>query len=318
MKRGSHSSTSPPTGKKMKNSVNAEKKVDESNGSISCTNPTTSCTNPTVNPSSYDLTNILSTMSNNLPSELLSNSALFTLFGKLFSLVSDLKNQNGVLLNKVEVLQSQNDILANKVTNLETSVGELNGKFGPGVTSTKSFAEALKKGLSAAPTQLSFLKAAELAQSSEERKSAVVIRNVQIDSDATNDSSIVKTLATECQITGESSVFRLKTAGNGPPLLKIQFQQKDDALALLSKFEQVKNKVKELQHASARPDLSRPELIKFRESWRKAIALNDKVEKRIYTVRNLEVVKIAYKQGQEPWTWMVRGNRKGDKLNSQN
>uniref|UniRef100_A0A8R1EBF1 Reverse transcriptase domain-containing protein n=1 Tax=Caenorhabditis japonica TaxID=281687 RepID=A0A8R1EBF1_CAEJA len=159
-------------------------------------------------------------MSNNLPSELLSNSALFTLF------------------------------------------------------------EALKKGLSAAPTQLSFLKAAELAQSSEERKSAVVIRNVQIDSDATNDSSIVKTLATECQITGVSSVFRLKTAGNGPPLLKIQFQQKDDALALLSKFEQVKNKVKELQHASARPDLSRPELIKFRESWRKAIALNDQSGKK--------------------------------------
>uniref|UniRef100_A0A8R1INA5 Uncharacterized protein n=1 Tax=Caenorhabditis japonica TaxID=281687 RepID=A0A8R1INA5_CAEJA len=203
----------------MKNSVNAEKKVDESNGSISCTNPTTSCTNPTVNPSSCDLTNILSTMSNNLPSELLSNSALLTLF------------------------------------------------------------EALKKGLSAAPTQLSFLKAAELAQSSEERKSAVVIRNVQIDSDATNDSSIVKTLATECQITGVSSVFRLKTAGNGPPLLKIQFQQKDDALALLSKFEQVKNKVKELQHASARPDLSRPELIKFRESWRKPLRSTTKWKK---------------------------------------
>uniref|UniRef100_A0A8R1DZQ6 Uncharacterized protein n=1 Tax=Caenorhabditis japonica TaxID=281687 RepID=A0A8R1DZQ6_CAEJA len=137
-------------------------------------------------------------------------------------------------------------------------------------------------------------------------------------SDASNDSLIVKTLASECSITGESSGFRLKTLGNGPPLLKIQFQQKDDALALLSKFEQVKSKVKELQHASARPDLSKPELIKFRESWKKAIALNDKVGKRVYTVRNLEVVKIVYKQGQEPWTWTVKEPRKSDTQSSQN
>uniref|UniRef100_A0A8R1EET6 Uncharacterized protein n=1 Tax=Caenorhabditis japonica TaxID=281687 RepID=A0A8R1EET6_CAEJA len=158
-------------------------------------------------------------MSNNVPSEILSNSALFTLF------------------------------------------------------------EALKKGLTAAPTQLSFLKAAELAQSSEARKSAVIIKNVEASSDNSNDSFIVKSLTSECLITGENSIFRLKTTGNGPPLLKIQFQQKEDALTLLSKFEQMKWKVKELQNASARPDLSKPELSKFRESWRKAIALNDNAGK---------------------------------------
>uniref|UniRef100_A0A8R1EEY0 Uncharacterized protein n=1 Tax=Caenorhabditis japonica TaxID=281687 RepID=A0A8R1EEY0_CAEJA len=204
-------------------------------------------------------------MSNNVPSEILSNSALFTLFGKIFSLVCDLKDQNGVLLNKVEILQSQNEFLSNKVENLENSIGELN--------------EALKKGLTAAPTQLSFLKAAELAQSSEARKSAVIIKNVEASSDNSNDSFIVKSLTSECLITGENSIFRLKTTGNGPPLLKIQFQQKEDALTLLSKFEQMKWKVKELQNASARPDLSKPELSKFRESWRKAIALNDNAGK---------------------------------------
>uniref|UniRef100_A0A8R1ECW3 Uncharacterized protein n=1 Tax=Caenorhabditis japonica TaxID=281687 RepID=A0A8R1ECW3_CAEJA len=200
-------------------------------------------------------------MSNNVPSEILSNSALFTLFGKIFSLVCDLKDQNGVLLNKVEILQSQNEFLSNKVENLENSI------------------EALKKGLTAAPTQLSFLKAAELAQSSEARKSAVIIKNVEASSDNSNDSFIVKSLTSECLITGENSIFRLKTTGNGPPLLKIQFQQKEDALTLLSKFEQMKWKVKELQNASARPDLSKPELSKFRESWRKAIALNDNAGK---------------------------------------
>uniref|UniRef100_A0A8R1IUA1 Uncharacterized protein n=2 Tax=Caenorhabditis japonica TaxID=281687 RepID=A0A8R1IUA1_CAEJA len=129
-------------------------------------------------------------MSNNhLSSEFMSNSALFSLFGKLFNLVSDLKNQNEALLNKVQVLHTQNEFLTDKVLNLKTSV------------------EALKKGLSAAPTQLSLLKAVELAQSSEARKSAVVIKNTGMASDASNDSLIVKTLASECSITENTLII---------------------------------------------------------------------------------------------------------------
>uniref|UniRef100_A0A8R1EUN3 Uncharacterized protein n=1 Tax=Caenorhabditis japonica TaxID=281687 RepID=A0A8R1EUN3_CAEJA len=123
----------------------------------------------------------------------MSNSALFSLFGKLFNLVSDLKNQNEALLNKVQVLHTQNEFLTDKVLNLKTSVGELN--------------KALKKGLSAAPTQLSLLKAVELAQSSEARKSAVVIKNTGMASDASNDSLIVKTLASECSITENTLII---------------------------------------------------------------------------------------------------------------
>uniref|UniRef100_A0A8R1DHJ9 Uncharacterized protein n=1 Tax=Caenorhabditis japonica TaxID=281687 RepID=A0A8R1DHJ9_CAEJA len=149
-------------------------------------------------------------MSNNhLSSELMSNSALFSLFGKLFNLVSDLKNQNDALLNKVQVLHTQNEFLADKVLNLETSVGELNGKFGSGLTSNKSFEEALKKGLSAAPTQLSLLKAAELAQSSEARKSAVVIKNVEM-------VSLSKLLLVNVRSLVRARVFVSKLWGTAP------------------------------------------------------------------------------------------------------
>ncbi|EFO82981.1 hypothetical protein CRE_00581 [Caenorhabditis remanei] len=71
------------------------------------------------------------------------------------------------------------------------------------------------------------------------------------------------------------------------------------------KFQKVKLSIPELSRLSTRPDLSKTEIIKFRLAWREAIEKNKVAGKRILTVRDLNVVKITYKEGQQPWSWEV-------------
>ncbi|CAI2299870.1 unnamed protein product [Caenorhabditis sp. 36 PRJEB53466] len=53
-------------------------------------------------------------------------------------------------------------------------------------------------------------------------------------------------------------------------------------------------------------DYSKPELAKHRQAWNEAIRRNNEVKQRLFTVRNLEVTKIPYKEGQAPWPWVLR------------
>uniref|UniRef100_A0A8R1EFY3 Uncharacterized protein n=1 Tax=Caenorhabditis japonica TaxID=281687 RepID=A0A8R1EFY3_CAEJA len=92
----------------------------------------------------------------------------------------------------------------------------------------------------------------------------------------------------------------------GPPLIKMKFPTKEDASRVLSTFNSVKVKMPELKHFVIRPDLTKEELAKFRSSWKEAISKNNEAKKRLFTVRNLEVVKINYKKDQEPYSWEVR------------
>ncbi|PIC21794.1 hypothetical protein B9Z55_026497 [Caenorhabditis nigoni] len=83
-----------------------------------------------------------------------------------------------------------------------------------------------------------------------------------------------------------------------------------DATKALASFNSIKTRVTGCHNASIRPDLSKPELAKFRESWKEAIKKNNEAGQRIWTVRNLETVKIPYKDGQTPHPWTVRNQTK--------
>ncbi|UMM19185.1 hypothetical protein L5515_014905 [Caenorhabditis briggsae] len=71
----------------------------------------------------------------------------------------------------------------------------------------------------------------------------------------------------------------------------------------------LKQKIPQFKSATFRPDYSKPELIKHRSAWKEVIRLNNEAKLRIYTVRNLEVVKIPYKDNQSPWPWTANNPR---------
>uniref|UniRef100_A0A1I7UYZ3 Uncharacterized protein n=1 Tax=Caenorhabditis tropicalis TaxID=1561998 RepID=A0A1I7UYZ3_9PELO len=148
------------------------------------------------------------------------------------------------------------------------------------------------------------MKAAALAQQSDSRKCAVIVRNAQFSGDVTADAAIGTLIAKESQIAGEISVFRIPLP-NSTPLLKLQTQSPEDARKLLTQSETLKKKIPQFKSATIRPDLSKPELIKYRSAWKEVIRLNNEAKLRIYTVRNFEVVKIPYKDNQSPWPWTV-------------
>ncbi|EGT56861.1 hypothetical protein CAEBREN_32852 [Caenorhabditis brenneri] len=56
--------------------------------------------------------------------------------------------------------------------------------------------------------------------------------------------------------------------------------------------------------------MSKPELSKFRDSWKQAIKNNNEAGQGIWTVRNLELVRIPYKDNETPHPWTVRNRTK--------
>ncbi|CAO4374172.1 unnamed protein product [Caenorhabditis nigoni] len=223
---------------------------------------------------------------------------------------ADLQYFVHALLQITSNMQKQNNQLLEKVSSLESTVSELKSQLSLSAESSKkSFAEVVAKSVAksfAAPTtQLSMMKAAALAQQSDSRKCAVIVRNAQFSGDVTADAEIGTLIAKESQVSGEISVFRIPLA-NSPPLLKLQTQSPEDARKLLSQSETLKQKIPQFKTAIIRPDLSKPELIKYRSAWKEVIRLNNEKQLRLYTVRNLEVVKIPYKPNQSPWPWTVK------------
>ncbi|EGT31298.1 hypothetical protein CAEBREN_11543 [Caenorhabditis brenneri] len=209
----------------------------------------------------------------------------------------------------IQKLQVQNAELVHEIGGLNKAVCELKDQLklqNGSSPNKKSFAEMVSKGLSAPAAQVSLLRAAELAQSSESRKSSVILRNVDLSSDTAQDNEFGSKVAKECNVTGSCSVFRIPLRNDALPLIKLQLQSKEDAVKILSSFETMKKKFNGCQNATARPDYSKPELEKHRMAWKEVIRRNNEAKKRLYTVRNLEVTKIAYKDGQAPYPWVIR------------
>uniref|UniRef100_A0A8R1DS06 Uncharacterized protein n=1 Tax=Caenorhabditis japonica TaxID=281687 RepID=A0A8R1DS06_CAEJA len=137
------------------------------------------------------------------------------------------------------------------------------------------------------------------------RKNSVIVRNSEISPDATQDQILGEKIAKECGVSGKVLVFRISVKDKDL-LIKTQLENKEEASKMLSTFEANKCKINECRSASVRPNLSKPELVKYRQAWKEAIRLNNEKKLRIFTVRDLEVAKIVYKEGQQPWPWTVR------------
>uniref|UniRef100_A0A8R1HJW8 Uncharacterized protein n=1 Tax=Caenorhabditis japonica TaxID=281687 RepID=A0A8R1HJW8_CAEJA len=166
-----------------------------------------------------------------------------------------------------------------------------------------TYSEIASKSILSPSAQVSIIRATEVALNSETRKSAVIVKNAEVPTDKSKDAEFIKSLSDSCQVSSSpKSIFRIPQK-SGPPLLKLQYETIQDATRLLNSFEFKKTNLMFCANASVRPDLSKPELLKYRQAWGEAIKLNNKAKERIYTVRNLEVTKIKYREGQTPYPW---------------
>lgn len=199
-------------------------------------------------------------------------------------------------------IQKLNFELIEKVSHLDKNICSLQKHQSD--ASKKTFAEAVSKSISGPAAQVSIIRAVEAANNSDLRKCAVVLKKTEQLPENSED-ELLDTVAQMCQIAKPLSVFRIAQR-TGPPLLKIQLQTAEDAGKVLSTFFKHRDNIPYCKNASVRPDLSKPELEKFRLAWKEVIMKNNEAEKRMYTVRNLEVVKIKYRENQEPWAWEVR------------
>ncbi|CAP34156.1 Protein CBG16276 [Caenorhabditis briggsae] len=157
------------------------------------------------------------------------------MFKSLAETILKLQSQNTMLKNQNCILNANLSNLTEKVDGLEENLKLLSSQPKespkPPTTLIKTFASAVASTISAPESQITFMRAASLANSEDARKS------------------------------------------NG------------------------------CLNAFPRPDLSKPELEKYRQSWKTVIQKNNEAGQTIYKVRNLEVVKVVYRENQEPWPW---------------
>ncbi|EFP06196.1 hypothetical protein CRE_11527 [Caenorhabditis remanei] len=209
-----------------------------------------------------------------------------------------IQNQNAILI-------SQNKTLSEEVSVLKTSIGDIRAPTLMSKSDEKSWARIVSKSIQAPASQVAIMTAAKLANNSDVRKSSIILKNADLTEKDMTDLERCKLITDECKVNGPISVFRLPQQ-KGPPLLKISMGSPEDAIKVLSRFQNCREKINFCQKGSVRPDLTKPELIQYRESWKQAIIKNNQEKKRIYTVRDLKVVKIQYKEDQVPWAWEVR------------
>uniref|UniRef100_A0A8R1EQC8 Uncharacterized protein n=1 Tax=Caenorhabditis japonica TaxID=281687 RepID=A0A8R1EQC8_CAEJA len=215
----------------------------------------------------------------------------------------------------IQNLQDQNSTLLFKIESLENEVSEIK-KIQYPLSKRRSFAEVVSKNVSKpinAPTEISasplqsstVMKTTEIPNKLLTRKKCIIVRNATLPANKEDDISFGRSLTAACSVAEPEAVFRI-TLETGPPLLKIQLKSQNDAHTVMKLFEKVKTTMEAWRDAIVRPDLSKPDLAKYRLAWKDAIKRNNEAKQRIFTVRNLEVVKIVYKEGGIPYPWIVR------------
>ncbi|UMM27196.1 hypothetical protein L5515_010596 [Caenorhabditis briggsae] len=202
------------------------------------------------------------------------------MFKSLAETILKLQSQNTMLKNQNCILNANLSNLTEKVDGLEENLKLLSSQPKespkPPTTLIKTFASAVASTISAPESQITFMRAASLANSEDARKSNVIIKNIDLSEEAIEKAEFASKIAKDCG-TSTPSVFRIPHPAKGPPFGCL--------------------------NASPRPDLSKPELEKYRQSWKTVIQKNNEAGQTIYTVRNLEVVKVVYRENQEPWPW---------------
>ncbi|EGT45387.1 hypothetical protein CAEBREN_28324 [Caenorhabditis brenneri] len=230
--------------------------------------------------------------------------------------VNDIAKMFSSLAETILNLQNHNSIVNEKLTSLLDKVAILEEQvkvqsIQPNIdlklpsTMAKSFAQVVSSSVAstiAAPeSQISLMKAASYASTEDARKANVIVKNVDLTEDAIK-SELVQTIAKDCG-TSTPSVFLLPQTAKGPPIVRLTFKNREEASKVLIKFNSIKASIQGCLNASPRPDLTKPELLKYRQSWKTVIKLNNEAMETLYTVRNLEVTKIVYNANQKPWPW---------------
>ena len=235
---------------------------------------------------------------------------LAAMFKSLAITILNLQKQNSNLQKQNSTLKNDMNTLVDKVTELENHIqsSSSQSKENPIIPTTmvKSFASVVASSVTSSiatpESQLSIMKAASYANTEDSRRTNVILKNMDLTSDAIAKTEFATSIASACG-TSTPSVFCLPQSAKGPPIVRLTFKNKEEASTVLTKFNSVKASIQGCLNASPRPDLSKPELQKYRQSWKTAIKLNNERMQTIYTVRNLEVVKINYRENQEPWPW---------------
>ncbi|EFO92064.1 hypothetical protein CRE_13098 [Caenorhabditis remanei] len=214
-----------------------------------------------------------------------SNDDLAGIIRNLANIILGYQNQNSQLLCEVNAMKSELSELKKTIHNghlLQTPL-------------KKSFADIVSSTIQSKVTSQSIIKAVHSAKEDDIRNSSIIVKNFMLDTDGPDDKLIADNIAKQCGVPAAESIFRIITK-KGPPLLRITMKSPEIATKVLAKFQQIKSSVPELSQLSARPDLSKTDLIKFRLAWKEAIEKNNVAGKRLFTVRNLEVVTITYKE----------------------
>ncbi|UMM15738.1 hypothetical protein L5515_013053 [Caenorhabditis briggsae] len=228
------------------------------------------------------------------------------MFKSLAETILKLQSQNTMLKNQNCILNANLSNLTEKVDGLEENLKLLSSQPKespkPPTTLIKTFASAVASTISAPESQITFMRAASLANSEDARKSNVIIKNIDLSEEAIEKAEFASKMAKDCG-TSTPSVFRIPHPAKGPPIVRLAFKSKEEARTVLTKFNSIKASIQGCLNASPRPDLSKPELEKYRQSWKTVIQKNNEAGQTIYTVRNMEVVKVVYRENQEPWPW---------------
>uniref|UniRef100_A0A8R1HSH8 Uncharacterized protein n=1 Tax=Caenorhabditis japonica TaxID=281687 RepID=A0A8R1HSH8_CAEJA len=197
--------------------------------------------------------------------------------------------------------------LISEVNSLEKNFADM--KKSQPVNYQKTFAEAVSKSIAAPSTGAIIAKAVQAATIPDSRKCSLIIKGVENASELSAGSEFGKSISNVFNVASPKSMFPIAQK-TGPPLLKIQLESTEDMSKVLNLFSKRKVQILSCQNASARPDLSKMELEKYRLAWKDAIERNNQAKARIYTVRNLEVTKIVYRVDQTPWEWKEGGKQR--------
>ncbi|EFO97146.1 hypothetical protein CRE_30193 [Caenorhabditis remanei] len=115
------------------------------------------------------------------------------------------------MANVIGVLQELNNTLIAEVRNFTTEISNLKNTVAAAPTNNKkTFADMVRKSLPVPAAQVSVLRAAELAQTCDARKSCVIVRNADLASDTSKDNDFGAKVAKECRTAEPVSVFPRK------------------------------------------------------------------------------------------------------------
>ncbi|EGT31980.1 hypothetical protein CAEBREN_13496 [Caenorhabditis brenneri] len=297
VKRGAFSPKTVPKKLKKKNTVDTVDDIEKEKESVDIANP------------------LLELLSKNYGTTVeFTINDLASMFKSLSDTITILQTQNLELKDLNNTLSAKVCKLEGHIVTIQDSIKTMSAVSksyaqvaGSSSTMVKTLASAVATTIAAPEAQLSIMKAAGYAQTSDSRKANVLIKNVDLTKEAIEEGDLADQIAAHCG-TEKPTVFRLPLITKGPPIVKLSFRQKQEAEKVLGLFDSVKDKIQGCLNATPRPDLSKPELVKYRQSWKEAIQKNNEAKARLFTVRNLEVVKIQYKENQQPWPWTIKKN----------